>query len=206
MSEIRIYVEGGGDGSESRAAVRQAVGMFLRDLRARAEQRRIGWKIIACGSRSQAYKNFCTALETHPDSFNILLVDAEAAVEHKPWQHLKQRDSWSQPPGTTDDQCQLMVQTMESWLVIDEQALQTFYRQGFHVKQLPKHNTIEAVSKEDIAAALSRATKDTQAGVYHKVRHGSKLLGMLDVARVRAAAPHCDRLFRTIEQLINRDP
>lgn len=95
-----------------------------------------------------------------------------------------------------------MVHCMESWLIADPEALAEFYGQGFRVKSLPATPDVEAVPKETIAAALEQATKSTQKGRYHKIRHGPALLGQLDPARVRQRAKHCDRLFVTLETLL----
>jgi len=69
----------------------------------------IRWSIIACGGREQTYDNFLLALRSHPEALIVLLVDAEAPVRTPPWQHLRDHDSWSQPHGTRDKQCHLMV-------------------------------------------------------------------------------------------------
>jgi hypothetical protein len=95
VSEIRIYVEGGGDGSESKAAIRQGFGQFLDPLRQLARSRRIRWQVVACGGRNSAFDDFKTALGSHEDAFNLLLVDSEAPVSQPPWDHLLVRDGWA---------------------------------------------------------------------------------------------------------------
>jgi hypothetical protein len=95
-----------------------------------------------------------------------------------------------------------MVHSMESWLLADPAALAEFYGQGFRPKALPKIADVETVPKEEIAAALKHATRETQKGPYHKIRHGPGLLGRLDPAQVRQRAKHCDRLFATLETLL----
>ena len=42
----------------------------------------------------------------------------------------------------------------------------------------------------------------TQKGKYHKTMHAPDLLARIDAAKVRAAAPACDRLFNVLEHLI----
>lgn len=43
------------------------------------------------------------------------------------------------------------------------------------------------------------ATRDTSKGEYHKIQHATKLLALLAVDKVRKVAPHCERLFHTLE-------
>jgi hypothetical protein len=54
-------------------------------------------------------------------------------------------------------------------------------------------------------AALTKATRATQKGEYHKMRHSPLILERLDPAKVRARAPHCDRLWTTIEAKLGGD-
>ncbi len=93
VSEVRIYVEGGGDGAYGKAQIRGGFGQFLRDPAAQARNKRIRWSVIACGSRNDTFDDFKEALRTHPDAFNVLLVDSEGsvAVGLPPWQHLLRR-------------------------------------------------------------------------------------------------------------------
>lgn len=200
MSEVRIYVEGGGDHADGKARLREGFRTFLRELVELARQRRIRWSIIACGSRNDTFDVFQLAIQTHPNAFNVLLVDSEAPVQAGPWQHLLACDRWQCPAGAEDDQCHLMVQTMEAWLVADRAALARFYGQDFNAKLLPHNQQVEQIDKGTLANALARATRQTNAGEYHKIRHGAQLIGQLDPATVRAAAPFCERLFATLNR------
>ena len=130
VSEIRIYAEGGGNGSESKAAIRQGFGQFFDPLRHLAQSHRIRWQVVACGGRNAAFDNFKIALRTHGEAFNVLLVDAETPVSRTPWAHLLARDGWQSPP-VDDEQCHLMTQCIEAWLLADRGALRKFYGAGF---------------------------------------------------------------------------
>ena len=101
VREIRIYVEGGGDRSDTRAAIREGFSNFLQPLRQLARDRKIGWFITACGSRNAAFDNFKTAMASHPDAFLVLLVDSEAPIIKGPWNHLGVRDGWDSEASPT---------------------------------------------------------------------------------------------------------
>lgn len=201
VREIRIYVEGGGDRSDTRAAIREGFSHFLKPLRELARSHGIGWSITACGSRNAAFEGFRTARETHPDAFIVLLVDSEAPVAHGPWKHLHVRDRWD-AGALPDEYCHLMAQAVEAWLIADPDALASYYGQNFHHSALPRRRDVEAIPKDDLARSLDRATQRTQKGSYHKIRHCSDLLGRLSQERVRARARHCDLLFTTLENRI----
>ena len=71
-----MYVEGGGEDSRTKAAVRDGFQRFLQDIIRAARTQKIRWQIVACGPRQAAFENFLIALYTHPDAFNVLLVDS----------------------------------------------------------------------------------------------------------------------------------
>lgn len=202
VAEIRIYVEGGGEGANGKAKVRQGFGQFLDNFRTLARQNRIKWSIIACGPRNTTYRNFTNALIDHPTAFNILLVDSEGTVHLTPWQHLQQQDGWSNP-GVEDEQCQLMVQMIEAWLVADLETLKKFYGPNFRPNALPKTQNVEQIPKDKLEVALKSATKDTKKGIYHKINHGPDILAQLDVSTVQRAAPHCDRFVKILTKKLS---
>lgn len=196
VNEVRIYVEGGGNRNDTKTLIRQGFSEFFRDLVSIARERRIDWRIIACGSRENTFRAFEIALKANSNAFNVLLVDAEKAVSQPPWQHLAQYDHWIRPDDATDEQCHLMVQCMEAWFVADSAALRDYYGQGFRQNALPRTRNIEAIDKVQLTTQLARATKNSEKkGEYHKIRHGTELLARINSAVVRAASMHCERLF-----------
>jgi hypothetical protein len=201
VSEIRIYIEGGGDGKNTKALIRQGFRSFLKDLVQIARSKQIKWELILCGSRNNAFRNFKNALEDHPDAFNVLLVDSEASIKKPPWEHLKSRDNWDLP-GVDDIHCHLMVQSMEAWFIADIDTLKKFYGQGFRENSISKNTNVEKIDKDSLEPSLKEATRNTSKGEYQKIQHASKLLELLDVTKVRKAAPKCDRLFTTLAQIM----
>ena len=68
-------------------------------------------------------------------------------------------------------------------------------------KEIPIYN-VEKIDKDSLELSLKAATRNTSKGEYQKIQHASKLLELLDVAKVRKAAPNCDRLFTTLTQIL----
>jgi hypothetical protein len=201
VSEIRIYVEGG-RGKESRADFRRAFSVFLDTVRNCAQRKGIQWRVVPSGSREQTYEAFVRALRDHPSAHVLLLVDAERPVTSPPREHLAGGEDRWELSSATDSQCHLMAEVMESWFLADPAALEAFYSQGFMIGQIPKRKNVEEVPKAEVEAVLKSSTGKTKKGEYHKTRHGPAILESLDPARVRARAPHCDRLFETLMEAV----
>ena len=96
-----------------------------------------------------------------------------------------------------------MVQTMEAWFIADIDALKTYYRQGFKVRGIPKTPHVETIAKDDLERIIKIATANTSKKEYHKINHASELLGKIDANKVRQASPYCDRIFTTIQAIID---
>lgn len=203
MSEVRIYVEGGRPGSE--ALMRNGFNQFLKELHERARQKRMRWQVIVSGSRERAYRDFCRALQDHPDAVNILLVDAESAVKEfgQPWRHLRKQDKWDNP-GVGDERCHLMVQTMEAWFIADHEKLALHF--GKPIDAVPDHVNIEAVPKTTIEKIMAKVGQGEHHRRYDKIADGTKLLTEVRAEIVRRKAPHCERLFHLLGEEIDRAP
>lgn len=201
MNAVRIYIEGGGDRGRQKAVLRKGFQAFLSLLHDAARERRGRLDVILCGGREATFKDYCTALRTHPDSVNILLVDAEGGVASTPWRHLDGR-GWKDP-GVGDRCCHLMVQTVEAWLIADPDALKDYYGRDFLRSSLPRTKDVEAIPKNDLLRSIEAATRPTQKGQYAKIRHCADLLARVSPDKVRKRARHCDRLFREVTQWID---
>lgn len=116
MIGIAIYMEGGGDGKENRAALRQGMDTFLQPLKEAARNKALPWKLVCCGPRNEAFKRFIDAVNSSADVVNILLVDAEGPVNQSARDHLQDRDGWNLR-FIEEYTVHLMVQTMEAWIV-----------------------------------------------------------------------------------------
>ena len=191
---VQIIVEGGFKGNAMRAC-RQAFRIFFEKVVPPGS-----FQVKASGDRASSFKDFRAALKRYPNDYIILLVDSEEAVVTGSWQHLRTRvgDEWHQPEGTVDDQAQLMVQTMEAWLLADKPVLISYYGQGFLAGSLPGQPNVENIPKQTLFDALKHATRPTQKGEYHKTRHAFDLLEKIDPAKVRQASGHANRLFAVL--------
>lgn len=202
VKAVYIYVEGGGNKSGRKNELREGFNKFLGSLMALARERRIRLRPVPCGSRESTFDNFRTAQRTHKDSFNALLVDSDGAVNSTPLQHLRSIRSNLDLAGASEDQCHLMVQMMEAWLVADIEALRKHYGAGFNERAIPRTHNVEDIDKDRLKPALKSATRQTQKGEYHELTHGARLLAVVDAAKVRQRALHCDRLFKVLEERI----
>lgn len=208
---MKVFVEGGArKGKDIRTACRKGFAGFLKKAGLGSRMP----KVIPCGSRLDAYNDFCIAVKNNEDA--VLLVDSETQVkpahygtinpvadgchdkynnDWKPWQHLAERqgDGWAKPDTATDEQCHLMVECMEAWLLADRHTLADFFKQHFRVSALPAASRpIESVSKQQLYTSLSDATRNCQK-VYDKGDNSFILLELIDANVVLAASPWADR-------------
>ena len=75
MSGVAIYMEGGGAGRDSKAALRQGMDAFLDPLKQAAREKKLHWKLVCCGPRDEAFRGFRNALRDGDDDMVVLLVD-----------------------------------------------------------------------------------------------------------------------------------
>ncbi len=200
MRGVAIYMEGGGKGSETKRALRLGMTEFLQSIKEAARAKELRWKLVCCGPRDEAFRGFRNAVSNGGNVVNVLLVDAEEAVNEPPRDHLRGRDQWDLS-FASEDAVHLMVQAMEAWIVADSEALAGYYGQGFRARRLPKAN-LETVLKTTVERSLTEATQHTQKGPYHKIRHASDLLKRIDPDKSRGRCPHCERLFERLDRIV----
>ncbi|MBF0309263.1 MAG: DUF4276 family protein [Magnetococcales bacterium] len=194
---MKVFVEGGGDTADLKAELRKGFKEFLEKAGLEGRMPRI----VACGSRQDAYESFCTALENGETA--LLLVDSEVPVTTpNPWHHLQDADGWNLPAGATNDHCHLMVQCMEAWFLADRNALSTFFGQGFTLNALPPlGNPLEQIPKVDVYRALATATQSCKTkAAYGKGAHSFKLLARIDPNAVTAASPWAKRFIDELDK------
>ena len=198
--KVRLYVEGGGDSSE---LIRRRTAAFTKLLEKAGFKGRMP-SIRPCGSRRSAYEDFSTAQKTRGENdYPILLVDSETVVTLAPWEHLKARreDNWDRPDGAEDEQAQLMVTCMETWIVADRAALKKVFKQGFNEGVLPPQEDLEQRTKEEVQQKLEDAThacgRDRK---YEKGKRSFQLAEELNPDTLEPLLPHFSRLKETLNR------
>jgi Domain of unknown function (DUF4276) len=190
---VHVFVEGGGNQNRTKTACRKAFHVFFERLLGDRPKPRI----VASGSRDQAYRDFCRSLSDTSDRFAVLLVDSEDPVPAGKTviAHLRDRDHWTNLPN---GQVHLMVQCMETWFLADKAILAQYYGHGFNQSALPPNPVIETIPKKDVVEGLKRATAATKKKQYHKTQHGFDILERLDPRTVEQHSPHASALFATL--------
>ena len=180
--------------------------VFLNELKLVARAKSWHWKLVPRGGRGRAYDAFCNACRYEENTVIVLLVDSEGPVQRDttPLVFLRDQVSWDFSE-IEEETVHLMIQSMETWIVSDADALSRYYGRGFRQKALPSDlQNLEARSKADIKKSLTRATEQTQKGNYYdnKLNHASDLLKKIDPQKVRDCCPSCDRFFKVIGRII----
>ena len=199
MVDVRIYAEGGGDGSLYDTLFRKGWSEFFKAAGLAGKMPRV----VRGKGRQRTYDLFRMAVyDPAPNTLPLLLVDSEGPVDpaHGPWQHLKRRDGWDQPPGTTDHDVFLMVQMMETWFVADRNALQRYFGARFNENALPRWPDLESVPRNDVLTALQTATARCATG-YAKGKVSYNLLSEVDPGEVERACPAAKRLLARLRTL-----
>jgi hypothetical protein len=177
---VKLFVEGGGKQNISlKSKCREGFNRFLSKAGLPGQMPRI----IASGSREDAYSDFCTALDQQESAF--LLIDSEGPVQEGDgaWRFLKKQDNWERPTAAKEEHCHLMVQCMETWLIADVEVLEDFFGKGFRANALPKRLPIEEISTQDVLDGLKQATQGSKKGKYDK-KHAFDILAEIQPDRV----------------------
>lgn len=205
---VKLFVEGGGSATTLKSECREGFKTFITKSGVGRRPR-----IVACGSRSEAYNDFCTAVNNKEDA--MLLVDSEEAVaadsqdgddktKWLPWNHLGKRegDLWIRPKGSVDLDCHMMVQIMETWFLADHPALVRFFGNGFKEGKLPStERAIEEIPKSEVYRSLKDATADCKTKApYGKGAHSFKVLASLDPGIVAKASPWVARFVDALKE------
>jgi hypothetical protein len=195
VSEKRIFVEGGGTSNELRTRCREGFHKLLENAGFTGRVPRI----VACGSRNDAFDAFKTAHTSGRYDYVALIVDSEDAVNdsEKPWVHLTNRDPWERPANTTDDQVFLMTTCMETWLVADRAALKMHYGTNLQDSSLPALTTLETRHRHAVQDALVHASRNC-TNFYAKDKRSFALLAVVKPATLQTHLPAFARMIRIL--------
>jgi len=211
VTEIAIYVEGGGDTAQQKAELRNGFDKLLNSQKQSARSKWLRWKLVPSGGRDAAYKDFTNAVrQADGETLCVLLVDSEdelpaelpKSLNESPEDttqrkltdalarrnHVVNRDNWNLS-DIPSEHIHLMVRCMEAWIVSDPDTLASHYRQGFHANSLPTRPNLEDEAKASLYDKLQKATRNTSKGEYAKIKHASRLLGLIDPKKVAARCP-----------------
>jgi hypothetical protein len=202
---VKLFVEGGGNTRSLKDDCRHGFSEFLSKAGFSGRMPRI----VACGSRNEAYEDFCTALRNGEKAF--LLVDSESdiTVAHQtgtydnwlPWAHLLVRDRWEKPTGADEHHCHLMVQSMETWLLADRNAIAFYYGAGFNSNPI-QARVDESLTKQQVLDRLNQAVRNCTAkgkNIYSKGNHSFKILEKINPNTVTEILPWAKRFVDILE-------
>ena len=195
---VTIYVEGGGDESSLKTECRHA----FHELFKKAGFANRMPKVIPKGRRVAAFDGFKAACrDASTGAFVMLLVDSESIPKSSDARaHLKEQDRWEMPAGALDDQVQLMVACMETWLISDTEAMGKYFGKDFNMHSLPRFE-LEKQPKIDVLEAIGRATRGARPkGKYGKARDSFKLLGQIDPEKLQKSCTWAKRFLDALNK------
>jgi len=198
MVNIKIYIEGGGDGKDLDSRFREAWSKFFK---AAGLEGRMPSPVRGKG-RVHTFDLFCTAIQhLRPNEMALLLLDSEDAVAANQtiWQHLKIRDNMDKPRQATDNHAHLMVQVMETWLLADPDTLRAYFGSDFKPNKIPAWPDLEAMSKQHIFDTLASATAACSDKRYAKGKISFEILGKIDPEKVKQKCSSAKRFLDFLE-------
>lgn len=196
--KVTIYLEGGGDSKELHTRCREGFRKLLE---------RCGFvgkmpKLVACGGRSQTFRDFCTAHRiTARGCIALMLIDSEDPMVNidTTWTHLQARDGWEKPDGADDKQVLMMTTCMETWIVADRVTLRTHYGQHLEESGLPALADLEARTRDAVQSALVHSTRNC-VNRYEKGKRSFQILSELTPATLSAHLPSFVRAMQLLSE------
>lgn len=196
MSAI-IYLEGGiHRGKDLRARCKEGFHKLISRFLPAGHAPRL----VSCGGRGDAYRDFCTELRRPRFDYVGLLVDSEEPVIKAPWAHLLERDNWTRPKVASDDQVLFLATCMETWCCADHPTLRKHYGAELNENRLPPLHRLEIRNRTEVQDALELATENC-TNSYAKGGRSFTLLAELDPA---ALAINCPVHFVRTRDLLMR--
>ena len=197
----RIFLEGGppSDGEPNKHLDIECRQSFRRLLESCGLRGRVP-RLVACGSRSSAFREFSAAHRAAAaGDYVAMLIDSEDPVadSNKLWDHLRVRDGWRKPAGAKEEQVLLMVTCMETWIVADRPTLRKHYGSRLQDSALPSLRDLEVRHRDDVQERLARATRNC-TNAYEK---GTRSFLILEKLSPDELHQHLPSFRRTIDVL-----
>ncbi len=189
-----IYIEGGGDTKRLHSELRQGFKTLFENAGFRGKLPRV----VACGSRNDAFRDFTIAFKKKKSSeLVLLLVDSEDNITNSKtkWEFVENRDKWEKPVEASEENIFFMVVCMESWFLSDEDRIKEFFGKNFDSSKLPQRDKLEDIDKKVLYAGLKQATKKTIKGEYGKGQHSFKILTYLNAKKVENHGAYSKEFF-----------
>lgn len=197
--KVTIYVEGRGDSKELHVRCRQG----FRKLIEKSGFTKPMPHIVACGGRNATFDDFKTAMDSRsPTDYPMLLVDSEDPIvgNTTSWNHLRTRDGWIPPHGVSDDQAQLMVTSMETWLMADRAALREVFGASLQDGALLPEVNLEQYGRHRVQEALEHATRNCgEKKAYKKGRRSFQVLEAVNPNVLKQRLPYFKRFIEALE-------
>jgi hypothetical protein len=201
--KVTIYVEGGGDSKYQHIQCRQGFRKLIE--KAGFVGKMPG--IVASGGGNATFDDFNTAMKSRSQTvYPMLLVDSEEPVAGNitPWNHLRTRDGWTPPYGVSDDQAQLMVTCMETWLMADRAALREVFGACLQDSALLPEANLEQYARHQVQQALEHVTRN--CGEKKADKKGRRLFQVLETVNpntLKQRLPYFRRFIETLEKLLH---
>ncbi|HFA48362.1 MAG TPA: DUF4276 family protein, partial [Bacteroidetes bacterium] len=144
-------------------------------------------RIIMGNGKSQAINKF---KKNKLSDLSYLLIDLDDEEKQKETQ-LTELDLKDQ-----EDIVFFMIQEMEAWFISQPKILDQYYKEKISTK-LPKTNPKKI---KDPVAILENLTRKTKKGKYHKVRHGTSLLELLNAGDLKSSFEEFNRMVSEISK------
>jgi hypothetical protein len=207
VTDVFFHVEGGRNKSKD-IEFRRAFSTFFSELRVLGASKNISMHFVPEQGRQQTFDRFSSFFGRNESTIHLLVVDSEGPIAQygAVWQHLADRpgDGWTPPIGADNRHAHLMAEAMEAWFFADIERVEFYFgSNGFQSSALSSPKNVEDIPKAQHIDALNRAIRNTPKREYDKFRDAPKVLGAVRPEKVRERAPHCDRIFSVVRDLIN---
>ncbi|MCA0387163.1 MAG: DUF4276 family protein [Bacteroidetes bacterium] len=173
----RLIIEGTADTKNGN--LREGFNKLLRKKLGRNMPR-----IVMGDGKSQAIDKFLNS------SNSVLLCDLDGPDE------TREKDIQMHRFEEYRDSIYYMVQEMEAWFISQPDILDKFYQADL-TKKIPKKHASEFENPDE---KLQEWTRDSKKGKYHKVRHGTALLEMLDADKLTEDFPDFKGLIKALRE------